>query len=78
MAEEGLKRTPNELIHIGCPIPFDTELFLAQLRRLMEAAYENDTAIRDAVAAIVPTYRPLQNGQVLKDAAYEALAQAVQ
>ena len=78
MAEEGLKRTPNELIHIGCPIPFDTEIFLAQLRRLMEAAYENDTAIRDAVAAIVPTYRPLQNGQVLKDAAYEALAQAVQ
>lgn len=27
MAEEGLKRTPNKLIHIGNPIPFDTAEF---------------------------------------------------
>ena len=25
MAEEGLKKTKNKLIHIGCPIPFNTE-----------------------------------------------------
>ena len=39
MAEEGLKRTENDLIHIGCPIPFDTDEFLGELDDLMEAAY---------------------------------------
>ena len=73
MAEEGLQKTPNELIHIGNPIAFDTEAFLVQLRRLMEAAYENDEAICDAVAAMVPTYRPSPNGAGQRDATYEAL-----
>lgn len=41
MAEEGLKRTKNDLIHIGCPIPFDIEEFLTQLEGLLEAAYKN-------------------------------------
>ena len=27
MAEEGLKKTENDLIHIGCPIPFDIDEF---------------------------------------------------
>ena len=40
MAEEGLKRTENDLIHIGCPIPFDTDEFLGELDELMEAAYK--------------------------------------
>ena len=31
MAEEGLKKTKNDLIHIGCPIPFDVGEFLEQL-----------------------------------------------
>ena len=35
MAEEGLKKTRNELIHIGCPIPFDIEEFLGELDELM-------------------------------------------
>lgn len=39
MAEEGLKKTKNKLIHIGCPIPFNTEQFLHQLTVLMKAAY---------------------------------------
>ena len=73
MAEEGLQKTPNELIHIGNPIPFDTEVFLDQLRGLMEAAYQNDEAIREAVAALVPTYRPAPNGADKKDATYETL-----
>ena len=73
MAEEGMKTTPNKLIHIGNPIPFDTEKFLVQLRQLMEAAYKNDAAICDAVAAIVPTYHPNQKGEVRRDATYEAL-----
>ena len=36
MAEEGLKKTKNKLIHIGCPIPFNTEQFLQQLTVLMK------------------------------------------
>lgn len=41
MAEEGLKKTKNDLIHIGCPIPFDVEEFLKELDGLLEAAYKN-------------------------------------
>ena len=58
MAEEGLKKTDNDLIHIGCPIPFDTNEFLAELEGLMEAAYKNRDDIRDRVQAVVSTYHP--------------------
>ena len=58
MAEEGLRKTDNDLIHIGCPIPFDTEQFLTQLKELMDAAYLNRRNIRCLVADIVPTYHP--------------------
>ena len=42
MAEEGLKKTRNELIHIGCPIPFEVETFLKELETLMDMAYSPD------------------------------------
>lgn len=58
MAEEGLKKTKNELIHIGCPIPFDIEEFLGELDELMEAAYKNREDIRERVEKIVKTYHP--------------------
>ena len=58
MAEEGMKRTDNELIHIGCPIPFDEDTFLKQLASLTEHAYENDENIRELVQEIVTTYHP--------------------
>lgn len=58
MAEEGLKKTDNDLIHIGCPIPFDIEHFLTQLDELMEAAYKNRDDIRNLVQGIVGTYHP--------------------
>ena len=57
MAEEGLKRTENELIHIGMPIPFNVEEFLAQLDELAERAYANAGNIREKVAEIVTTYK---------------------
>ena len=63
MAEEGLKTTDNKLIHIGCPIPFDTDQFLTQLGELLEVSYRNDSAIRSYVEHIVPTYHPTYNGQ---------------
>lgn len=56
MAEEGLKKTENDLIHIGCPIPFDVDTFLRQLDGLMEVAYGNKPGIRSYVEEIVPTY----------------------
>ena len=57
MSEEGLRTTPNHLIHIGSPIPFDTDVFLQQLKQLMVAAYEGqDDQIRQLVAEVVPTY----------------------
>lgn len=60
MAEEGLKKTENELIHIGCPIPFDVDEFLRQLPLLMQAAYGNRSNIRTLVMKIVSTYHPAQ------------------
>ena len=75
MAEEGLKKTDNELIHIGRPIPFDEDLFLRQMESLMEAAYNNQENIRTVVASMVPTYHPAgAHGNDKKDATYEHLA----
>ena len=59
MAEEGLKKTENDLIHIGCPIPFDMDTFLRQLDGLMDVAYKNKENIRDTVQKMVSTYRPV-------------------
>ena len=58
MAEEGLKKTKNDLIHIGCPIPFDVEEFLKELDELMEAAYKNKDDMRQRVQKVVTTYHP--------------------
>ena len=59
MAEEGLQKTENKLIHIGKPIPFKTDDFLRNLQRLMQAAYSNDAFISDMVKEIVSTYHPV-------------------
>jgi FlaA1/EpsC-like NDP-sugar epimerase len=60
MSEEGLRTTPNHLIHIGSPIPFDVDEFLSHLNQLMRAAYEGrEDIIRPLVAEAVPTYRPV-------------------
>ena len=58
MAEEGLKKTENELIHIGKPIPFDVETFLRRLEELAKASYENSGRIVELVEEIVPTFHP--------------------
>ncbi len=73
MSEEGLKTTPNHLIHIGCPIPFDTDEFLQQLEMLMTAAYDGcEDKIRDLVADVVPTYHPAgEHGSEDKGEVYE-------
>ena len=62
MAEEGLKKTANKLIHIGQPIPFDVDEFLVKLDELMIAAYSNKPDIRLLVEDIVSTYHPEDAG----------------
>ena len=58
MAEEGMRRTPNDLIHIGSPIPFNADEFITQLKALKETANANDEEhIRERVSNIVKTYQ---------------------
>ena len=56
MAEEGIRKTENEKIHIGCPIKFDIDRFLDDLDDLMDAAYANSRDIKRLVAGMVNTY----------------------
>ena len=58
MAEEGLQTTPNKLIHIAKPIPFDVETFMKQVEILAETSYTNSQNIKQLVSEIVPTYHP--------------------
>lgn len=58
MAEEGLKKTKNDLIYIGCPIPFDINEFLDELDGLLDAAYRNEDDMKERVQKIVSTYHP--------------------
>ena len=81
MAEEGMKKTDNALIHIGKPIPFDTEEFLKKLEELAEASYENRADIVELVEKIVPTFKPVGDkptGEEMKDShALEAQRRAM-
>lgn len=56
MDEEGMKSTPNKLIHIGKPIRMNYEKFMKDLDELIKASYKNNDDIKDMVAKIVPTY----------------------
>ena len=73
MSEEGMRTTPNHLIHIGNPVPFDVDVFLQQLQGLMNAAYDGkEDKIRDLVADAVPTYHPAgEHGVEERGEAYE-------
>ena len=56
MEEEGLQKTPNGLINIAQPIPFDEIGFRATLDKLYEAAYNETEKMKEWVKALVPTY----------------------
>jgi FlaA1/EpsC-like NDP-sugar epimerase len=58
MAEEGLKSTENELIHIGNPIEFDDAQFEKDLVSLYKVANEDTDEIKEIVSRLVPTYQP--------------------
>jgi FlaA1/EpsC-like NDP-sugar epimerase len=65
LSEEGLKKTANNLIHIGQPIPFNVDNFLGQLVELMNFAYDGKkNEVLDLVAKVVRTYHPAENSNV--------------
>lgn len=61
MEGEGLKETPNKLIHIGRPIKI-SESFLDDLDALIKAANKNDDEIKKHTANIVSTYKLQKKG----------------
>lgn len=67
MAEEGLKKTRNELIHIGCPIPFEVEAFLKELETLMGMASLLDTYCEkaDFVFNLAGVNRPKEQSEFM-------------
>lgn len=56
MDEEGMKETPNKLIHIGKPLDIDKN-FLTNLDKLIDSAQHNRDDIKELTAAIVKTYK---------------------
>lgn len=57
MAEEGMEKTPNDLIHIGKPIEMDIDQFFKDLKQLANYSYHNDSRTITQVEKMVPTYR---------------------
>lgn len=60
MDEEGMKDTPNKLIHIGHPIEMDDNKFLDQIRMLDRVSREEvpPMEMKRVVSEVVPTYTP--------------------
>ena len=58
MQEEGLRKTDNDLIHIGMPIKIDYNVFFHELIDLMKSAYANRKDIKQLTEKIVDTYHP--------------------
>ena len=64
MADEGLQKTPNQLIHIGKALDIDVDTFLPKLQKLMNLAYEGkDEAVRNLVMDLVPTFHTPDSSQ---------------
>ena len=62
MADEGMRTTPNKLIHIGTPIEFDVEKFYDELRTAMMVAYNDDEeGTLGWIQKIVETYHRVTN-----------------
>lgn len=58
MNEEGLKKAKNKLIFIGKQIDIDPEQFIDDLRRLRDAAQDNNDEIAvQALHDMVPTFK---------------------
>lgn len=62
MQDEGLEKTPNELIFIGHFNDFDESGLMETLNELRDASENNDADIRDIVKQLVQTYYPASKG----------------
>ena len=62
MKDEGLDKTPNELIFIGHFNDFDEERLMGALRELKVACENNNENIREFVKNLVCTYHPAEEG----------------
>ncbi len=57
MAEEGLKKTANNMISIGKPLKIDEENLLAKVQELYIEAYNETDRMKELVHELVPTYK---------------------
>lgn len=71
MKEEGLKKTANELIFIGQPIPFDMDNFFKNLEDLSQASYQNSDDIVERVEKVVSTFHPVGAHPTGKEKIYQ-------
>ena len=62
MADEGLKKTANQRIFIGNPLPVDAGKFQQQLDMLNKQAWGECANMRALVQEIVPEYHPEDGG----------------
>jgi FlaA1/EpsC-like NDP-sugar epimerase len=56
MEEEGMLKTPNDLIHIGRPIDIDIGAFFQKLEELEAYCEKNSWNIASVISEIIPTY----------------------
>ncbi len=63
MAEEGLKKTANQRIFIGNPLPVDAEQLKRQLSMLEHEAWEECRNMKELVRQIVPEYKPKEEDE---------------
>ncbi|WP_235418129.1 polysaccharide biosynthesis protein [Faecalicatena contorta] len=73
IADEGLQKTENDLIYIGEPLEFDEVHFLSELKKLEEAAINEDEKVKELVAGIVTTYHIRPEDKERDEANYRAL-----
>ena len=57
MDEEGLTKTPNQLISIGKPLVIDEENLFAKIHELYVEAYNETDRMKELVHELVPTYQ---------------------
>ena len=56
MAEEGLKKTANEMISIGKPLDIDEKMLYDKIQELYVEAYNETDKMKELVKELVPTY----------------------
>ena len=77
MQDEGLDKTPNELIYIGHFNDYDEQQLIEALKELRTACENNSEHIRDAVKGLVRTYHP-EDAPLVDSAASQEEATASQ